>query len=49
MNRLTVFFGNKSDWFQAVIQDKDLEAAKKAGAVESVDKLKAARNANKKA
>lgn len=48
MNRITVFHGNKKEFKQAVITENALEYFKKLGFVESVDKLKAARNANKK-
>lgn len=46
--RITVFHGNKAKFVQAVINESDLPEFKKLGFVESVDKLKAARNANKK-
>jgi hypothetical protein len=48
MNRITVFHGNKKEFKQAVITKDSLEYFMKLGFVESVDKLKAARNANKK-
>lgn len=46
--RITVFHGTKQNPVQAVINGKDLPVFKKLGFVESVDKLKAARNVNKK-
>lgn len=46
--RITVFHGTKQKPIQAVINDVDLDAFKKLGFVDSVDKLKAARNVNKK-
>lgn len=46
--RVTVFHGTKQSYVQAVINDADLDVFKKLGFVDSVDKLKAPRNANKK-
>lgn len=46
--RITVFHGTKKSFVQAVINSEDFPAFKKLGFVDSADKLKGAKNDNKK-